>query len=73
MDVPLVNVRRQYILMLSLCYCVGKLPPLGVLTSGLIREKELIDRYFITGDKLIEDLQTWLLSLVPNIRKVAWG
>ena len=26
-DMPLVNVRREYILMLPLCYRVGKLPP----------------------------------------------
>lgn len=45
----------------------------GIDRSGLVRENELIYRYFVTGDKLIKDLQTWLLSLVLNIRKVARG
>ena len=43
MDMPLVNVRRQYILMLSLCYRVGKLPPdlMGCLIVHFPRRKGL--------------------------------
>ena len=41
MDMSLVNVRREYILMLPLCYCVGKLPPdlMGFLIVHFPRRK----------------------------------
>lgn len=39
----------------------------------LIREKELVYGYVITGYKLIEDLQARLLPFVLNVRKIAWG
>ena len=40
---PLVNVRREYILMLPLCYRVGKLPPdfMGFLIVHFPRRKGL--------------------------------
>ena len=43
MDMSLVNVRREYILMLPLCYCVGKLPPdlMGFLIVHFPRRKGL--------------------------------
>ena len=42
-DVSFVNVRREYILMLPLCYCVGKLPPdlMGFLIIDFPRLKGL--------------------------------
>ena len=42
-DVSFVNVRREYILMLPLCYCVGKLPPdlMGFLIVHFPRRKGL--------------------------------
>ena len=43
MDMPLVNVRREYIFMLPLCYRVGKLPPdlMGFLIVHFSRRKGL--------------------------------
>ena len=43
MDMPLVNVRREYIFMLPLCYRVGKLPPdlMGFLIVHFPRRKGL--------------------------------
>lgn len=50
-----------------------ELPPLRRFFRCLIREKELVYGYVITGNKLIKDLQAWLLPFVFNIRKVARG
>ena len=50
-----------------------ELPPLRQFFRCLIREKELVYGYVITGYKLIKDLQAWLLPFVFNIRKVARG
>src|SRR5699024_1049387 len=50
-----------------------ELPPLRRFFRCLIREKELVYGYVITGYKLIKDLQAWLLPFVFNIRKVARG
>ncbi len=48
-----------------------ELTPLRILYSIFVRKEKLIYRYGITGNKLIEDLQARLLSLVFDIRKVA--
>lgn len=50
-----------------------KLPALCTLSVCLVWEKEMIHGYVVTGDKLIENLQTWLLPFVLNICKVARG
>jgi hypothetical protein len=49
-----------------------ELPPLRRFLGCLIREKELVYGYVITGYKLIEDLQARLLPFVLNVRKIAW-
>ena len=41
--------------------------------SVLVREKELVYRYVITGNKLIKDLQARLLPLVFNAGEIARG
>ena len=48
MDMPLINVRRQYILMLPFGYSVGKLPPdfMGFLIVHFPRCKGL---YHVKG------------------------
>ena len=50
-----------------------KLPPIGRFLRVAVRKEKLIYRNMITGYKVIEHLQTRLLSLVLNIRKVARG
>lgn len=50
-----------------------ELPPLRRFFRCLILEKELVYGYVITGNKLIKDLQAWLLPFVFDIRKVARG
>ena len=50
--------------------CV-KLAALRGLLRFFIWEENLIHRYVITGDKLIEDLESWMLPLVLNIGKAA--
>src|SRR5699024_3100799 len=50
-----------------------KLPPIGRFLSVAVRKEKLIYRNMIPRYKVIEHLQTRLLSLVLNIRKVARG
>ena len=49
--------------------CV-ELPPLCRFLCRFIWKKELVYRYIVTGNKLIKNLQTWLLPLIFNIGKV---
>ena len=58
--------------MLPFGYCVGKLPPRGLL-GVIIRKEKLVYRYVITGNEVIENLQARLLSFVLDIRKIALG
>ncbi len=48
----------------------GKLPPLRVLLRRRF-QKELVYGYIVAEHKLKEYLQTWVLPLVLNVRKVA--
>ena len=59
MDMPLINVRRQNVFMLSLCYCVGKLPPdlMGFFIIDFPRLKGL---YQVMGK---------IVSLVQSLRQ----
>ncbi len=50
-----------------------ELPSPGAFPVCLVREKELVYGYAVTGYKLIKDLQARLLSFVLNVRKVARG
>ena len=50
-----------------------KLPPLRGLLGVIIRKEKLVYRNMITSNKVIENLQARLLSLVLDIRKIARG
>ena len=57
MDMPLVNVRREDVFMLPLCYLVGKLPPdlMGFFVIDFPRLKRL---YQVVGE---------VISLIPTL------
>ena len=60
MDMPLVNVRRQNILILPLCYSIGKLPP--DFMSGLVIDfPRLKGLYEVVGE---------IVSLIQRLRQV---
>ena len=48
-----------------------KLPPLRGLFCVIIRKEKLVYRNMITSNKVIENLQTWLLTFVLDICKIA--
>ena len=48
-----------------------KLPPFCIFSGGLV-QKELVYGYIVTEHKLKENLQTGVLSIIFDIRKVAW-
>ena len=54
-------------------HCGIKLPPLRGLLGVIIRKEKLVYRNMITSNKVIENLQARLLSLVLDIRKIARG
>lgn len=50
-----------------------KLAALCGLLGLVVQEEKLIYRYVITGNKLIENLETWMLPLVLDIGKIVRG